>query len=44
MCEERLKEIINGMTESLSVFADEVTRVARVANVGGTWKDLTADG
>ncbi|KAG6915218.1 hypothetical protein DXG01_012663 [Tephrocybe rancida] len=49
-----LKETVNGMTESLSVFADEVTRVARevgtegklggqakVANVGGTWKDLT---
>ncbi|KDQ51728.1 hypothetical protein JAAARDRAFT_139768 [Jaapia argillacea MUCL 33604] len=49
-----LKETVNEMTESLSVFADEVTRVARevgtegklggqarVANVGGTWKDLT---
>ncbi|KAJ7599415.1 hypothetical protein C8J56DRAFT_1000597 [Mycena floridula] len=49
-----LKETVNQMTESLSVFADEVTRVARevgtegrlggqakVANVGGTWKDLT---
>lgn len=71
-----LKETVNGMTESLSVFADEVTRFAsfsyesnnaarcidadlskrvarevgtegklggqaRVANVGGTWKDLT---
>jgi osomolarity two-component system sensor histidine kinase NIK1 len=48
-----LKETVNGMTESLSVFADEVTRVAReVGTEGrlggqarvtnvGTWKDLT---
>jgi osomolarity two-component system sensor histidine kinase NIK1 len=49
-----LKETVNNMTESLSLFADEVTRVARevgtegrlggqarVANVSGTWKDLT---
>ncbi|KAL0945723.1 hypothetical protein HGRIS_014870 [Hohenbuehelia grisea] len=46
-----LRETFNGMTESVSVFADEVTREvgtegrfsghARVTNVGGTWKDLT---
>jgi osomolarity two-component system sensor histidine kinase NIK1 len=48
-----LKETVNGMTESLSMFADEVTRVAReVGTEGrlggqarvmnvGTWKDLT---
>jgi hypothetical protein len=28
-CHLELKETINGMTESLSVFADKVTRVAR---------------
>ncbi|KAF9244482.1 hypothetical protein BU15DRAFT_85871 [Melanogaster broomeanus] len=43
---KELKETVNGMTESLSLFADEVTRgrlggQARVTNVGGTWKDLT---
>ncbi|KAI9435062.1 HAMP TYPE histidine kinase [Lactarius indigo] len=39
-----LKETVNGMTESLSVFADEEGRLggqANVTNVGGTWKDLT---
>jgi methyl-accepting chemotaxis protein len=48
-----LKDTVNEMTESLSVLADEVLRVAkvrtegrlggqaRVTNVGGTWKDLT---
>jgi osomolarity two-component system sensor histidine kinase NIK1 len=48
-----LKEMVNGMTESLSVFADEVTRVAREVRTEGrlggqawvtnvgTWKDLT---
>ncbi|TFK95926.1 hypothetical protein BDV98DRAFT_598145 [Pterulicium gracile] len=49
-----LKETVNNMTDSLSLFATEVTRVARevgtegrlggqakVANVRGTWKDLT---
>ena len=48
-----LKEMVNGMMEPLSVFADEVTHVtlevgtegrlggqARMAGVGGTWKDL----
>ena len=30
-----LKEAVNGMTESLSVFADEVTRVAREVGAGG---------
>jgi osomolarity two-component system sensor histidine kinase NIK1 len=47
-----LKETANGMAKSLSVFADDVMRVARevgtegrlggqARNVGGTWKDLT---
>ncbi|GAA4985407.1 HAMP domain-containing protein [Yinghuangia aomiensis] len=49
-----LAEVINTMVDTLSAFADEVTRVARevgtegmlggqarVANVAGTWKDLT---
>ena len=30
-----LKETVNGMTESLSVFADEVTRVAREVGTEG---------
>ena len=30
-----LKETVNGMTESLSVFADEVTRVAREVGTDG---------
>jgi osomolarity two-component system sensor histidine kinase NIK1 len=30
-----LKETVNGMTESLSVFADEVTRVAREVETEG---------
>ncbi|QNP61652.1 HAMP domain-containing protein [Streptomyces genisteinicus] len=49
-----LAGVINTMVDTLSAFADEVTRVARevgtegrlggqarVANVAGTWKDLT---
>ena len=49
-----LAGVINTMVDTLSTFADEVTRVARevgtegmlggqarVANVAGTWKDLT---
>ncbi|MDF3294108.1 HAMP domain-containing protein [Streptomyces silvisoli] len=49
-----LADVINRMVDTLSAFADEVTRVARevgtegilggqarVANVAGTWKDLT---
>jgi signal transduction histidine kinase/HAMP domain-containing protein/CheY-like chemotaxis protein len=49
-----LAQTINTMVDTLSAFADEVTRVARevgtegqlggqarVANVAGTWKDLT---
>ncbi len=49
-----LADTINGMVDTLSAFAGEVTRVARevgtegilggqatVANVAGTWKDLT---
>ena len=30
-----LKESVNGMTESLSVFADEVTRLAREVGMEG---------
>lgn len=30
-----LKETVNGMTESLSVFADEVTKVAREVGTEG---------
>jgi osomolarity two-component system, sensor histidine kinase NIK1 len=33
-----LKESVNGMTESLSVFADEVTRVAREVGTEGNLK------
>jgi osomolarity two-component system, sensor histidine kinase NIK1 len=40
-----LKEMVNGMKETLSVFADELTRVTRKlgteGKVGGMWKDLT---
>ena len=48
-----LKETVKGMTESLSVFADEMRvawevgtagwlgRQASMTNVGGTWKNLT---
>jgi osomolarity two-component system sensor histidine kinase NIK1 len=32
-----LKETVNGMTESLSVFADEVTKVAREVGRRGGW-------